>query len=316
MPNRHLIVVAVGGNSLIRDEAHRTVQDQWALTRETCHHLAHIIEAGHNVVITHGNGPQVGFILRRSELARHELHEVPLDSCGADTQGAIGYMIQQSLANEFRRRGMNRMAVTVVTQVVVAGDSPAFTHPSKPIGSFMDEATARERAAQNGWTIAETPGHGWRRVVPSPEPIDIVELAAIRHLVEEGYVVTAVGGGGIPVVRDPSGDLRGVEAVIDKDLASSLLARRLGADLFVISTSVRKVSVNFERPDERALDSMTLEEVRRYLAEGCFGAGTMAPKIRGVIDFLEAGGRQAIITCPSDLEDAIAGTAGTIIAAG
>ena len=187
----HLIVLAIGGNSLIRDEAHRTVADQWALTRETCHHVAHIIEAGHNVVITHGNGPQVGFILRRSELARQELHEVPLDSCGADTQGAIGYMIQQSLANEFRRRGMNRLAVTVVTQVEVAADSPAFTRPSKPIGSFMDEATARDRAAQNGWAIAEKIGHGWRRVVPSPEPLGIIELDAIRHLVADGYVVTA-----------------------------------------------------------------------------------------------------------------------------
>lgn len=315
MADRYLIALAVGGNSLIRDEAHRTVQDQWALTRETCHHVAHIIEAGHNVVITHGNGPQVGFILRRSELARHELHEVPLDSCDADTQGAIGYMIQQSLANEFRRRRMDRMAVTIVTQVVVAGDSPAFTHPSKPVGSFMEEPTARERAARDGWTIAETRGHGWRRVVPSPEPIDIVELAAIRHLVAEGYVVTAVGGGGIPVVRDAAGDLRGVEAVIDKDLATSLLARRLGVDLFVISTNVRKVCLNFEKPNERALDSMTIAEARRYLAEGCFGVGTMAPKIRAVIDFLEAGGRRGIVTCPRDLEDAIAGTAGTTITA-
>jgi carbamate kinase len=248
-------------------------------------------------------------------MARHELHEVPLDSCDADTQGAIGYMIQQSLANEFRRRGMNRLAVTIVTQVVVAVDSPAFTHPSKPVGSFMEEAIARERAARNGWTIADTPGHGWRRVVPSPDPVDIVELDAIRHLVDDGYVVTAVGGGGIPVVRDPAGDLRGVEAVIDKDLASSLLARRLGADLFVISTDVRKVCLNFEKPNERALDSMTIGEAKRYLADGCFGAGTMAPKIQAVIDFLEAGGRRAIITCPPDLEDAIAGTAGTIIAA-
>lgn len=313
MPDPHLIVLAVGGNSLIRDEAHRTVPDQWALTRETCVHIAQIIEAGHNVVITHGNGPQVGFILRRSELARHELHEVPLDSCGADTQGSIGYMIQQSLANEFRRRSMNRMALTVVTQVVVAEDSPAFTHPSKPVGAFMDEATARERAARNGWAIAESRGHLWRRVVPSPEPIDIVELDAIRHLVDDGYVVTAVGGGGIPVVRDASGDLHGVEAVIDKDLASALLAQRLDADLFIISTAVRKVSLNFEKPDQRELDSMTLAEAKRYLAEGHFGAGTMTPKIQAIVRFLEAGGRKAIITCPPDLENALAGAAGTTI---
>ena len=311
MPGSHLIVLAIGGNSLIRDEAHRTVADQWALTRETCHHVAHIIETGHNVVITHGNGPQVGFILRRSELARQELHEVPLDSCDADTQGAIGYMIQQSLANEFRRRGMKRLAVTLVTQVEVAADSPAFTHPSKPIGSFMDEAIARDRAARNGWAIAEEIGHGWRRVVPGPEPLGIVELDAIRHLVEDGYVVTAVGGGGIPVTRDAAGDLKGVEAVIDKDLASALLARLLGADRFVISTNVPKVYLNFGKPDQRPLDRVTVDDARRYLAEGHFGAGSMAPKIQAIIRFLESGGRRATVTCPPDLEDAVAGNAGT-----
>lgn len=310
---RHLIVLAVGGNSLIRDEAHRTVPDQWKLTRETCHHIAHVIERGHNVVITHGNGPQVGFILRRSELARQELHDVPLDSCDADTQGAIGYMIQQSLANEFRRRGMNRMALTVVTQVVVDANSPAFTHPSKPIGAAMDEATARARAAKDGWAIAETAGHQWRRVVPSPEPIEIVELDAIRHLVDDGYVVTAVGGGGIPVVRDEAGDLRGVEAVIDKDLASSLLAVKLDADVFIISTTVRKVRLDFEKPTEREIDSMTLAQAKAYLADGQFGRGSMEPKIEAAIRFVQAGGRRTVITCPEDLEAAVAGAAGTTI---
>jgi len=311
VPDRHLIVLAIGGNSLIRDEAHRTVADQWALTRETSHHIAHIIEAGHNVVISHGNGPQVGFILRRSELARQELHEVPIDSADADTQGAIGYMIQQSLANEFRRRGMNRLALTVVTQVEVAADSPAFTHPSKPVGAFMDEATARDRAARNGWAIAEEIGHGWRRVVPSPEPLGIIELDAIRHLVEDGYVVTAVGGGGIPVTRDAAGDLHGVEAVVDKDLASGLLARLLDADLFVISTNVQQVYLDFGKPDQRPLGRVSVDEAKRYLAEGHFGAGSMAPKIQGIVKFLESGGRRAIVTCPRDLESAIAGNAGT-----
>jgi carbamate kinase len=309
----NLVVLAVGGNSLIRDQAHRTVPDQWALARETCHHIAHIIQAGRNVVITHGNGPQVGFILRRSELARHELHEVPLDSCGADTQGAIGYMIQQALANEFRRRGMARMAVTLVTQVEVSRDSPAFTHPSKPIGSFMDRATALARAAASNWQVAEERGRGWRRVVPSPEPLEIVELDAIRHLVRDGYVVTAVGGGGIPVVRDDQGDLHGIDAVIDKDLASALLASRLGADLFVISTDVRKVCLDFKQPAQRELDAMTLAQAKEYLAAGQFGAGTMAPKIRAIVNFLEAGGRRAIVTCPADLESAICGSAGTRI---
>ena len=236
---------------------------------------------------------------------------MPLDSCDADTQGAIGYMIQQSLANEFRRRGMNRLAVTLVTQVEVAADSPAFTHPSKPIGSVMDETIARDRAARYGWAIAGEIGHGWRRVVPSPEPLDIIELDAIRHLVRDGYVVTAVGGGGIPVTRDAEGDLHGVEAVIDKDLAAALLARLLRADLLVISTDVRKVCLNFRKTGQRELDRVTLDEAKRYLSEGQFGPGSMAPKVQGIIRYLDAGGQRAIVTCPGELERAVAGNAGT-----
>ena len=308
-----LIVLAVGGNSLIRDEQHRTVADQWVLARETCHHIAEIIQADHRVVVTHGNGPQVGFIMRRSELARHELHPVPLDSCDADTQGAIGYMIQQSLENEFLRRGLKKSAVALVTQVEVDPNSPAFADPSKPIGAFMDEATARTRAAQEGWTVKEDAGRGWRRVVPSPEPRAIVEIEAIRALVDAGFVVTAVGGGGIPVVRDGEGQLHGVEAVIDKDYASSLLAIELRADLFVISTAVCQVCLDYRKPGERALSRLTLDEARRYLAEGQFGEGSMAPKIRAVIHYLERGGTRAIITCPEQLEQAVAGRAGTEI---
>jgi carbamate kinase len=267
------------------------------------------------VVVTHGNGPQVGFIMRRSELARHELHPVPLDSCDADTQGAIGYMIQQSLENEFLRRGLKRSAVALVTQVEVDADSPAFTHPSKPIGAFMDEATARARAAQEGWTVREDAGRGWRRVVPSPEPKAIVELAAIKALVDAGFVVTAVGGGGIPVVRDGEGLLRGVEAVIDKDYASSLLATDLDADQFVISTSVERVFLDFRKPGERAIDRMTLAEARRHLADGQFGEGSMAPKIAAAIRYLERGGKRAVITSPEQLERAVDGLAGTSIVA-
>ncbi len=308
-----LVVLAIGGNSLIRDERHRSVPDQWALTRETCHHVAQIVAAGHRVVITHGNGPQVGFILRRSELASHELHEVPLDSCDADTQGAIGYMIQQSLANEFRRRGMARSAVSVVTQVEVDPASPEFKRPSKPIGSPMDEATARARSAKGGWPIAEDAGRGWRRVVPSPEPVAIIELSAIRTLIEAGFVVTAVGGGGIPVVRDAVGDYRGIEAVIDKDLATSLLACDLAADHLVISTSVRRVCLDFGRSTQRELDRLTLAEARRYLADGQFGRGSMAPKIDAAIRFLSRGGRRVVITCPDEIEDAVEGRAGTLV---
>lgn len=315
MEPRELIVVAIGGNSLIRDEAHRSIPDQWELTRETCGHVAALVAAGYRVVLTHGNGPQVGFILRRSELARHELHPVPLDSCDADTQGAIGYMVQQSLHNEFRRRGLARQAVALVTQVEVDAASPAFTHPSKPIGAFMDETTARRRQAE-GWAVAEDAGRGWRRLVPSPEPLAIVELPVIRTLVEAGYVVVAAGGGGIPVARDAAGELRGVEAVIDKDLASSLLARGLGADALVISTSVERVCLNFGRPDQVELERLTLAEARRHLRAGQFGAGSMAPKIEALARFLEAGGRRAVVTSPQSLERALAGEAGTEILAG
>jgi carbamate kinase len=309
----HLIVLAIGGNSLISDEAHRSVPDQWALTRDTCHHIAAIVEAGHQVVVTHGNGPQVGFILRRSELARGELHEVPLDSCDADTQGAIGYMIQQSLENEFARRQLSRKAVALVTQVEVDVADPAAMRPTKPIGSFMDEATARLRAREHGWTVADDSGRGWRRLVPSPPPVAIVEIDAIRDLVDAGFVVVAVGGGGIPVVRDPDGTCRGIEAVIDKDEASSLLATTIGADLFLISTSVERVSLAYGRPGETPLDRLTLADARRYLADGEFGIGSMAPKIHAVIRYLESGGRRAVITSPDHLEAAIAGSAGTTI---
>lgn len=308
-----LIVLAIGGNSLIRDERHRSVQDQWLLARETCLHIAEIVATGRRVVVTHGNGPQVGFIVRRSELARHELHEVPLDSCDADTQGAIGYMIQQSLENEFTRRGLQKSAVALVTQVEVDPASPAFQAPSKPIGSFMDEATARARAKQEGWAIGEEAGRGWRRLVPSPEPIAIVELDAVRTLVEAGFVVTAVGGGGIPVVRDAEGQLHGVEAVIDKDHASSLLATALVADQFVISTAVPQVCLNFGTPDEQPVARLTLAEARRHLAEGQFHEGSMAPKMRAIVRYLERGGQRAVVTRPQDLELAVDGRAGTQI---
>lgn len=311
--NKKVAVVAIGGNSLIKDKDHQTVPDQYAAAAETCHHIAGMIEQGWDVVITHGNGPQVGFILRRSELARHELHEVPLDSCGADTQGAIGYMLQKALYNEFRRRGIEKCAATVVTQVLVDRDDPAFRNPTKPIGSFMSEEVAQERARTEGWVVREDAGRGWRRVVASPLPRRIIELEAIRSLIERGFAVIAVGGGGIPVVEDENGDLVGVEAVIDKDYASSLLARSIRADLFLISTAVEKVALHYGRPEQRWLDRMTLDEARRYYQEGHFPAGSMGPKIRAIIEYLEAGGKQAIITNPENLERALRGETGTHI---
>ncbi len=308
-----LAVVAIGGNSLIKDEAHKSVPDQFDAVRETAVHIAEMIAQGWNVVVTHGNGPQVGFILLRSEYSRSVLHTVPLDSCGADTQGAIGYMIQQALHNEFLRRGIHRACVTVVTQVLVDRNDPALQHPSKPIGSFYKEDDARVKMAQEGWSMVEDAGRGWRRVVPSPVPQEIIERDAIETLITNGFIVVAVGGGGIPVVRDNEGNLSGVEGVIDKDLASSLLASELHADLLLISTAVEKASLHFKKPEQRELDTITLSEAKRYYDEGHFAKGSMGPKVRAIINYLEQGGRAALITMPETIGKALAGQTGTWI---
>jgi carbamate kinase len=309
-------VVAIGGNSLIKDAGHQTVEDQYRATGETSGHIAAMIREGWDVAITHGNGPQVGFILRRSELARHELHEVPLDVCGADTQGAIGYALQQTLYNHFRRLGMTRTAVTVVTQVEVGADDPAFQHPSKPIGSYMDEATAKRRRDEEGWAVMEDAGRGWRRVVPSPLPRRIVEEQVVLSLLAAGCSVITVGGGGIPVVADAEGMLRGVAAVIDKDYASSLLASTIKADLFLISTAVEQVALHFGTPKQEWVSRLTLSDAKRYLADGThFARGSMAPKIQAVVWYLERGGREAIITSPEHIARALAGETGTRIVA-
>jgi len=306
-------VVAIGGNSLIKDRLHQTVRDQYIAAAETTQHVAQMIREGWTVVITHGNGPQVGFILRRSELAAHELHEVPLDVCGADTQGAIGYALQQNLQNQFQALGVDRPVVTVVTQVEVAADDPAFANPTKPIGSYMDEEEARRRERDEGWSVREDAGRGWRRVVASPTPTRIVEVDAVRALTAQGFVVIAAGGGGIPVVADADG-LHGVAAVIDKDAASALLAAEVGAELFVISTAVEKVALAFGTPEQRDVDRLTLSEAKAYLDEGRhFAEGSMAPKIRACVWFLEHGGSTALITDPDHLEGALAGRTGTRI---
>jgi carbamate kinase len=307
-----LAVVALGGNALILDKNHKTIQDQFDAVKETVTHISDMIEDGWQVVITHGNGPQVGFIMRRSELSLHELHPVPLDYCGADTQGAIGYMIQKSLRNEFKKRGIDKRAVTVVTQVEVDGNDHAFKNPSKPVGSFLDEATAQQRMAE-GQDFIEDAGRGWRRVVPSPKPKQIVELDAIRSLVDDGFIVVAVGGGGIPVVEQPSGLLRGVEAVIDKDFASGLLANLIDADLLLISTAVEQVAINFNKPDQQWLNQMTVAEAEKYIAEGHFTPGSMLPKIQAIVDFLKAGGKKALITNPPNMKRALNSETGTWI---
>lgn len=308
-----LAVVAVGGNSLIKDEAHKSVPDQFAAVRETSVHIAEMIAQGWNVVVTHGNGPQVGFILLRSEYSRSVLHTVPLDSCGADTQGAIGYMIQQSLHNEFLRRDIQRQCVTVVTQVLVDRNDPALHHPSKPIGSFYREEDARAKMTQEGWSMVEDAGRGWRRVVASPQPQEIIERNAIEVLIQSGFIVVAVGGGGIPVVRDKAGDLAGIDGVIDKDLASSLLATTLHADLLLISTAVEKASLHFNKPNQQDLDTISLSEARRYYDEGHFAKGSMGPKVRAIINYLEKGGRAALITMPETIGRALSGQTGTWI---
>jgi carbamate kinase len=308
------LVIAIGGNSLIPDADHMTVQDQYLAAAETDDHIASLVQDGWEVAISHGNGPQVGFILRRSELASNELHEIPLDYCGADTQGAIGYMLQQNLVNDFRQRGLDVSVATIVTQVEVDADDPAFTNPSKPIGSFMDEAQAMRRRDVEGWDVREDAGRGWRRVVASPHPKRIVEIEVIKQLLDAGVVTIAVGGGGIPVVADEHGDLSGIAAVIDKDLASALLATEVGADLLLISTAVEQVALDYGTPNQRWVDRLTLAEVKAYLAEGVhFAEGSMAPKMRAVVQFLEAGGNEALITNPVNLERAMAGETGTRI---
>jgi len=312
--SKKIAVIAIGGNSLIKDAAHQSVEDQYEATRETCIHIADMLEAGYEVIIGHGNGPQVGFILRRSEIAAKSegMHEVPLDVCGADTQGAIGYALQQNLQNELRRRGKPKPVATVVTQVLVDKGDPAFKNPTKPIGSFMEEPEAKRREKEMAWNVVEDAGRGWRRVVASPLPQEIVEIEAIKALIAAGVTVISTGGGGIPVIRNAKGDLEGIAAVIDKDFGSSLLATNVGAELFVISTAVEKVALNFGKPEQKWLDKLTLAEAKDYLGEGKhFAKGSMAPKIQAIIRFLENGGKQALITNPENIGRALKGETGT-----
>lgn len=314
MSHKKLAVIAIGGNSLIKDEAHRTVEDQYQAAKETCYHIADLIEQGWEVAIGHGNGPQVGFILRRSEIAHkvENMHEIPLDVCGADSQGAIGYALQQNLQNILYQRGIKKKVVTVITQTLVDKADPAFQKPSKPIGGFMDEAEAQRRQREQGWTVVEDAGRGWRRVVASPLPKEIVELETVETLLDKGIVTITVGGGGIPVVDPGDGNYQGVAAVVDKDFASSLLARSIKADLFVISTAVEKVALHFGKPEQQWLDKLTLSTARQYLSEGThFAKGSMAPKIQAIIWYLEQGGERALITNPENIGRALKGETGT-----
>jgi carbamate kinase len=312
---RKVAVVAIGGNSLIKSKDHQTVEDQYQAAKETSKHLVDMIEQGWDIAIGHGNGPQVGFILRRSEIAARVegMHELPLDVCGADSQGAIGYALQQNIQNELRKRGIDKGAATVITQVRVDPDDPAFQEPSKPIGSFMEEGEAQRRQEEDGWDVVEDAGRGWRRVVPSPLPQEIMELEAVKALIETGTITITVGGGGIPVIGDEE-EVRGTAAVIDKDFASGLLANEINADLYLISTAVEKVALNFGKPNQEWIDTMTVAEAKKYLEEGThFAKGSMEPKIKAIVRFLESGGKKAIVTNPENIGRALRGETGTHI---
>lgn len=309
-----LIVIAIGGNSLILDDKHVTVQSQYDAAVETARHIARLIKEGHRVVIAHGNGPQVGFILRRSELSQNVLHSVPLDSCVADTQGSIGYQLQMALGNELKKLDVKTVDIaTVVTQVVVDAADPAFKNPTKPVGSFMVKEEALKRAEEDGWDVREDAGRGYRRVVASPKPKAILELNSVRKLLDAGIVTIAAGGGGIPVVQNADGTIAGKEAVIDKDLAAALMAKDLKADLFVISTAVPKVCVNFGKPNQKALDQMTIAEANKYIGENQFAPGSMLPKVQAMIDFVKTTGNVGLITDPANIYDSLYGNAGTKI---
>ena len=305
-------VIAIGGNSLV-NKGRESIADQYAAVAETARHIADMIESGWTVAIGHGNGPQVGFVLRRSEVAHRVegIHEVPLDVCGADTQGATGYMLQQNLYNEFLARGIDKKVATVVTQVEVDRNDPAFQNPSKPIGPFLTREQAEERRDRLGWKIVEDSGRGWRRLVASPRPVRVVQRHMIRDSARAGHIVVACGGGGIPIIRREDNDYVGIEAVIDKDLTSSVLAAEIGAELLIILTDVPQVYVHFGKPEQQALGAVTVEEVESLYAAGHFARGSMGPKVEAILGFLKAGGKRGLITSPARLADALDGRAGT-----
>ena len=311
-------VIAIGGNALILEGQRGTIAEQVDNARGTARHIAALVKDGWKIVVTHGNGPQVGFILLRSELVGETplVPSIRLDMASADSQGGIGHILTTALLNELAAIGMHDRVAYVLTHTVVDEGDPAFREPTKPIGPAFTADEAKAKREKEGWTMIEDSGRGYRRVVPSPQPLRIVETAAIRSLVEEGFIVVAVGGGGIPVVESEPGAYRAVEAVIDKDLASALLASSLRIPLLCITTGVERVAVHFRKPDQRFLERMTLSEARRYLAEGEFPKGSMGPKISAAIAFLERGGQEVLISTPALVEEAVKGTSGTRIVPG
>jgi len=308
-------LIALGGNSLVRSEDEGTAEEQFGMMAETCEKLAVMIEMGYDIVLTHGNGPQVGNILLQNEIASDVVPVMPLDVCGAQSQGQIGYMFQQTLKNKLRERGIERDITSLVTQVEVDEEDPAFEEPTKFIGPFYSKEEAKKINKEKDWIIKKTAKGKYRRVVPSPKPQRIVESEVIEDLVfsgEESYIVISAGGGGVPVLNQ-NGRLKGVEGVIDKDRASAVLASDINEEFFIMLTDVEKVYLNFGEEEEEAIDSMTLSEAKKYFEEGQFPPGSMGPKIEASIDFLEQGGEKVLITSPENLLEALEGNTGTYI---
>jgi len=305
------VVLAVGGNALLRPGDRGTAEEQMLRARETAENIYPLFKK-FKIVVTHGNGPQVGAILLQNENSKNIVPSMPLDICGAMSQGEIGYMLTQSFHNVLEEKGIDKRIVVILTRVLVDKNDPAFKNPTKPIGPFYSKEEAKKLAKESGWHVIEDSGRGWRRVVPSPEPIEIVEKRAIRSLIDEGFVVIAVGGGGIPVIKE-DGNFVGVEGVIDKDLASATLGKDISADKLIILTSVDRVYLNFGKPEQRAIEKMSVEEARKYMKEGHFKKGSMYPKILASIRFLEHGGKEVLITSPEKIQEALDGENGTII---
>lgn len=312
---RKRVVIALGGNAILQRGQKGTYEEQMENVRKTARQIVDIIlDNEYEVVITHGNGPQVGALLLQQDAGEH-VHGIPaqpMDVCGAMSQGQIGYMIQQAIMNELRRRGVERPVATIVTQTIVDKNDPAFQHPSKPVGPFYDEETAKKLAKEKGWVVIEDAGRGWRRVVPSPDPKGHVEAPIIQDLVEKEFIVISSGGGGIPVVEE-NGELKGVEAVIDKDLAGERLAEEVNADIFMILTDVNGAAINYGKPNEKWLGKVTLGEIKRYYEEGHFKKGSMGPKVLAAIRFIEWGGERAIIAALDKAVEALEGKTGTQI---
>lgn len=309
------VVVAIGGNAITQNNQKGTLEEQFANVAMVCDSIIHLIQKGYHVVLTHGNGPQVGNLLIKNEAGKPIVPEHTLDVCGAETSGSIGYILEQSIQNRLSELGIDKKVATVITETVVDKDDPAFKRPTKPIGPFFSQEAGKQLEEEHGYIMVEDSGRGYRRVVPSPKPLEIVENDVIRTLSDAGYIVICVGGGGIPVIRQADGKLKGVEAVIDKDRASALLAHQIGAEYLLLLTGVEKVSVNYGKPDEKQLDTMTLNEVEKYMAEGQFPEGSMGPKVESACSFIKnsEGDAKAIITSLDKMEQAMEKKSGTWI---